>query len=442
MQEKNSNINFFDRCKIPNIRFYIQDVHGRSYLYIVFNFNKRRIRTSLSLEVNKHFWDKNKQRLKRTDPHSATINNFLDNLEDAVINYCIDLINNKIDFVETTHLKKLIVQTKGVPSSTQATIEDLFYNFIEDSKSGNRRNINGRLLQSATIKSYQSTYNLLKRFQTECAFNINANHIGKEFYNSFRDFCSQSDMKINSFGKHIKIIKSMLNYSYDCNLIDNKNYSKVLIIPTASADEVYLTEEELGRIGSLKGLSEDERKAKDLFMIQSWTGLRFEDANNLNSSSINLEDNTISLITMKTNERVTLPILPHIRGIIRNCIYNNSFPTFSNAVYNKYLKEIAKRANITNLITVESALLSGNELVQKQRFEMVKSHTGRRSFITNLIKRGVSIDVVKKLSGHRSDKHFNKYIRRTKLEACEEVQKIYEPNEQGYRDANIIRFVG
>ena len=43
------------------------------------------------------------------------------------------------------------------------------------------------------------------------------------------------------------------------------------------------------------------------------------------------------------------------------------------------------------------------------RYELITSHTGRRSFITNSINRNVNPQYIKRASGHTSDSSFNKY---------------------------------
>jgi len=45
-----------------------------------------------------------------------------------------------------------------------------------------------------------------------------------------------------------------------------------------------------------------------------------------------------------------------------------------------------------------------------KKYELISSHTARRSFVTNAIKRNVNVEFVKQASGHISDSSFRKYV--------------------------------
>lgn len=59
----------------------------------------------------------------------------------------------------------------------------------------------------------------------------------------------------------------------------------------------------------------------------------------------------------------------------------------------------------------------------KPKYELISSHTARRTFITRLIQRGVSPSEIMQITGHSSRDVFDKYIRIANVEAVSNVKK-------------------
>jgi integrase len=45
------------------------------------------------------------------------------------------------------------------------------------------------------------------------------------------------------------------------------------------------------------------------------------------------------------------------------------------------------------------------------KYDLITSHTGRRSFCTNMYKRGLPTLMIMSISGHKTEKSFLKYIK-------------------------------
>ena len=83
----------------------------------------------------------------------------------------------------------------------------------------------------------------------------------------------------------------------------------------------------------------------------------------------------------------------------------------TNQKFNEYIKEVAKRAGITQL--ENQTRTSGGKLITEQfpKHDLVTSHTGRRSFATNMYKRGIPSLTIMSITGHNTEKSFLKYIK-------------------------------
>jgi integrase len=85
----------------------------------------------------------------------------------------------------------------------------------------------------------------------------------------------------------------------------------------------------------------------------------------------------------------------------------------TNQKFNVYIKEVAKLAKIKDL--THKAITKGGTNVSKQfeKHELVTSHTARRSFATNLYKSGFPAISIMKITGHKTETAFLKYIKVT-----------------------------
>lgn len=80
---------------------------------------------------------------------------------------------------------------------------------------------------------------------------------------------------------------------------------------------------------------------------------------------------------------------------------------------NDYLKEIAKLAGINGNI-IQHLTNGGEEAtVLKEKWQLVTTHTARRSFATNAYKSGIPALKIMLITGHLTESAFLKYIKIT-----------------------------
>jgi integrase len=64
--------------------------------------------------------------------------------------------------------------------------------------------------------------------------------------------------------------------------------------------------------------------------------------------------------------------------------------------------------------------------VIKPKYEWITSHTCRRSFCTNELLAGTPVELIMKISGHKSLRDFYKYIRIPQEEAAQKIREIWK----------------
>ena len=122
-------------------------------------------------------------------------------------------------------------------------------------------------------------------------------------------------------------------------------------------------------------------------------------------------DGKINISMKKTGNPVTIPVHPVVRKI--SVKYNYDFPVTSNQKMNVYLKEVGEAAKIEDNIIFSVDNKGKKETILRPKYELITTHTGRRSMVCNLYKAGVPAETIMRISGHKSHKQFMKYLRLT-----------------------------
>lgn len=201
---------------------------------------------------------------------------------------------------------------------------------------------------------------------------------------------------------------SQFNYAVD------PSYEEVDIwLEETSA--VFLSMNEITRIYYYKFENQDKRRAKerirDLFVVGCLTALRYSDYSTLTED--NLQGNYIVKRTKKTNVDVKVPAHDYVLEIFAK--YNGHIPSgLCIQYFNKYLKVIMREIGLNDKITYSFTKGGKLQTVTREKWELVSSHTARRSAATNMYLTGrMKTLEIMKLTGHRTEQNFFRYIRLT-----------------------------
>lgn len=213
----------------------------------------------------------------------------------------------------------------------------------------------------------------------------------------------------------------------DLDLTTNMQFRrKKFNVLNEETDAIFLTDAEIMKLYK-HDFSENKRldQARDLFVFGCCVGLRFSDFSEIKPENIVKIDGEffVKIITQKTKELVIIPCNPVVLKIFRKCKANaNRLPkSISNQKFNDYIKEACQEAKLN-----ETGRLSTDPT--KELWECVSSHTARRSFATNYYLQGFPTIDLMKITGHKTEKSFMKYIRVTKLDTAKRLGKHIKKN--------------
>lgn len=363
-------------------------------------------------------WDNKKQMMKkvRFNTDAANINNELSKLSNVVRSYSIDCnINNvritksKLSALMKEYFKKSQRKKK---QSGKITFEKFIDLFIEQQSSK---------VSKDRVKRYKVFKNHFLKFQKDQSTTYNFHQIDFSFYSDFIDyFFEQIESTPNTAGVHIAILKKIMKEAKKQKLHDNTDYEG-FSKPSNKVNRFYLNDFEILQIWNTQYEQPYLQKAKDIFVFACLVGLRYSDFSQIKPHHIVITQNgyKLSKITKKTEEPVEIPLKPIGIEILKK--YNFKLPSISNQKLNNYVKELGMIAGIDNEVTKLS--YKGNqveELVLK-KYDVISSHTARRSFCTNAFLAGVPIPLIMILSGHTTEKAFMKYICITKEQASKKL---------------------
>ena len=83
----------------------------------------------------------------------------------------------------------------------------------------------------------------------------------------------------------------------------------------------------------------------------------------------------------------------------------------SNQKFNQYVKEVVKNSKISTKVRVAKTIAGKMVEVAKEKHQLVTVHTARRSFATNMYMADFPTISIMKITGHKTERAFLKYIR-------------------------------
>ncbi len=396
-------------------------------IYLMIRWDNKRLVYPTGETVNPKYWqtDKSKSNFQRATntkkiKEYSELNSRLDDIEGIAKDLFRRYVNDNKKQPSVEVLRKLIDKDLDLTKEVPYSFFDFFRKFIEESKIKTNTNT-GRTTSLNTIKNYNNAFNHLKEFSKVKKKRVDFDTIDLDFYYDLNGYLTNTKLhSTNTIGGIVKVVKTVLNDATDRGVNNNLSFrSKRFKVITQKTDNVYLTEEELNELYHLD-LSHNPRleRVKDLFLMGCYTGLRFSDFAKLNPK--NITGGYIHIETQKTGEKVVIPLHPKVEAIFKK--YKNNIPqSISNQKMNSYLKEIGKidKKDLKVLKdTVSIRTTKGGLTVHTnyKKYELISSHTARRSFATNTYLAGVPPFVIMGVTGHKTEKAFFQYIKITSNE--------------------------
>lgn len=203
----------------------------------------------------------------------------------------------------------------------------------------------------------------------------------------------------NSACTYLAILKAFLAAYVDENLFPCKNPHKELKAKRVPSEQVVLNADEIALIENYKPKSEKEKWVKAQFLCEYYCLARSSDIQQLTPE--NIQGDFITYVSQKTKVATTVPL--H-KNFIK--YFKQRGKTLDRASFNRIIKRICMKCGIDE----EIKLFYHGKVQIRKKYELVGSHTARRSGATELAKRDVPIATISKLMNHTNTLITSRYI--------------------------------
>ncbi len=319
----------------------------------------------------------------------------------------------------------------STPADNNTTDLDLYVQF-EDYMKSKKKKVSPRMMNV-----YKNAKDLLYAFEVYRGKKITFNCFDYNFYDHFVDFLTYDyeqrrrktvikGLKRSTIGKTIKQLRVFLRDRIRRKIIAPIDLSDFKILDEES-DAIYLTPHEIDRIYELNLSDQPHLELhRDLLVLGCLTGLRFSDFSNIAPEDI--KGDMLYKKQQKSDGWVVIPLRPKAYEILVNR-FRGRIPKTSNPEFNRHIKTVGQLAGIGNI--VKFSYKKGNQdiVVVKPKFEWITSHTCRRSFCTNEYLAGTPVELIMKISGHKSLRDFYRYIRISPEEAGQKIKELWAERE-------------
>ncbi len=394
------------------------DTNKQTPILMIFYYGNNQIVVSTGERIAPKNWikDDHLARVTKDNPEGKNLNTRLETNKINVMN----AVRDHLTANGTIHPDKLktelvnVLRPKPIEEPKQKTFLGAIKEYIDTTSKAPR-----------TKLSYGTTLNVLTKYQETLKKPLTFESINMDFYDHFVNYLTyDKSFAKNTIGGHIKEIKVFMDYCNDKGYTTNqghrhRKFKKV----EETAETVYLNDTEIDILYK-KDLSKFPKldRIRDVFIIGCYTGLRFSDLSQVTPDKIINNGTQLKIKTIKTGETVIIPLHWTIREILNK--YNGELPrVISNQKFNEYLKQLGEKAKIKEPVTLTKT--KGGLSFEKafKKWELITVHTARRSFATNMFLADIPTISIMKITGHRTERAFMKYIKVTQEQNAEKLAK-------------------
>lgn len=427
------------------VNFYLEkrlSKQGEAPIRCSITIQGKRLVTTTGYSISPEFWNVDGQkvllsasgkpvenakgiRAKVINAHLKRIDSYFSDLENSLVNN-----EDEITDIKSIFNKEFGRQGHSTGTDGEELVKDFFYYYDEFTQEMGKQN--------DWTHATRGKFNALKNHIVDFSKDIKFETFNEKGLIDFIEFLRNNlDMKNSTIGKQLGFLKWFLRWA------DNKGYNKETayrsFFPKLKATEktvvffdwddlikIYEYDfPELGTKLTLKDINGNEyekrvnlekatlERVRDVFCFCCFTSLRYSDVANLKKSSV-FPDH-IKITTIKTADSLKIELNKYSKGILKKYEkqifpHDGALPVLSNQRMNEYLKEMAEIMGFNEPITITS--YKGNQRIDEvyPKWQMIGTHTGRRTFICNALMLGISPQIVMKWTGHSDYKAMKPYI--------------------------------
>lgn len=331
----------------------------------------------------------------------------------------ISVINETADKSDILAIEKAVARAEIVDTKKQTFMEHVT-DFIA---------LRDGLLSRGTTKVYKTVKNSLEKYGHDVLKrSIDYQDFVPNFEISYQKWCYSAprSYSTNYVAKHFAIIRQFLGDAKEVHRIEVGISDKKLRLKKTEVDNIALTFRQVEKLFSVQLENKLHRVVRDMFVLSCLTGLRFSDFSVLNVNNMKSVNGCIMLevLTQKTKETVLIPLHRLAIEVLQRWEKEKKI---TNQVFNRYLKEVAEAAGLVDRVNLRENVGGRTRMRSFRICDILSAHDGRRTFATIAYNEWeLSAGLIMKITGHRTEAMFFKYVRVTKEQAAMKVAKFFK----------------
>lgn len=385
---------------------------------------------------------------KSADPyikqHLTNLKTYLDRIDASISKYFSSCEAQQLKPSKDGLKSFLDEEIKGIEPEQEKreSLNEYIGRFIEEIDNGTRTTPKGKRYSHGTIKNYIGFQNIWAEYQKEARRELDFKDITVQERDRFVTWCNEKPRKdrsgnilekdgeifrglaLNTIGRHIRILKTILGAAFDEGLHTTIDYQKKQFKTVSeNVESIYLTEEELTAITNLE-LTGRLEKSRNIFLCGCRTAQRFSDYSRLATSMITTTNNgnkVIKLIQKKTGNEVTIPLHPDVKRILDK--YDGKLPQLHEQKVNDDLKEIGKLAGINDITSIQKTVGGEKQKTTLAKHRFLVTHSARRTGATLMYLAGIPALDIAKITGHSTERNLLKYLKIDREAAADRLAK-------------------
>lgn len=340
-------------------------------------------------------WDHTKNVVKKSHPYAARLNSLLLTKLAETNKFLLELQSEKKDFSASQIKNEISTKNRNNNFFETADVH------LEELKANGKF---GRLSVDKAIIGHVGRFNKSKQLSFQ---DLNENYLNR--YMTY--LRNKSKISERTIANHLVLIRLLFNKAIRNGIVDKKFYpfgKDRITIKYTETGKVGLTSEEVKAIENLSGLSEEQNHARNVWLFSFYlAGIRIADVLKIRWSDI--FDNRIHYTMNKNSKLVSLQLPEKAKNILNDYVSSKRdendyvFPELkvvdqknkkkifdrskrANRVLNKYLAEIAVKAEIKKKLSMHIARHSfGNIAGDKIPVQMLQQLYRHSSITTTMI---------------------------------------------------------
>lgn len=361
---------------------------------------------------------KKKELVRKNTTFYMEYNSILDKIRTHLFEIAYTFQKSSKNFT-LTDIKNEYYLRSGLIEVKTESFETAFKSFINTNKSE---------WVGATLTKVNTTFMHLQEFEKKHG-SIDLQNINIELWDKLKNeyFVEETKFSNSTSNKYLSFFKQFLRYAKRIKYITHEiDFEQMKYLEEIEPYKIALKINEVEKLIKLN-LNNDSRldKVRDLFYLEIMTGQRFSDIPKLLDKN-NITESAIIIYQEKTNEKVNIPLHSKLKTHLDYIFdkYPNGLPSISNQKFNEYLKEICKLAEFNQKHSWVTITGKVKKTHVDLRYNLISSHTGRRTFCTLALGSGINAETIMKVTGHRKYDQFREYVKIDDSDVNKEFNKF------------------